>query len=125
MAANSNLCFLIKVSKESESNGMNAYNLARVFCPSLMRNTADQGAVDNFTSRDRADIDHQTRVVELLVLHATAIFGPAESVLPKDYSLRYNARSKDCRKNISYTQSLTFTFASIRNSENCCCKQCK
>ena len=106
------------MSKESESNGMNAYNLARVFCPSLMRNTADQvrnifqiifagnsksfwreiqtfdfeqGSMDNFTSRDRADIDHQTRVVELLILHATAIFGPAESVLPKDYSLRYSA----------------------------------
>merc|ERR1719264_922722 len=58
-----------------------------------MRNTADQGAVENFTSRDRADIDHQTRVVELLILHATAIFGPAESVLPKDYSLRYTSMS--------------------------------
>ena len=94
----------LKVSKESESNGMNAYNLARVFCPSLMRNTADQGAatMDNFTSRDRADIDHQTRVVELLVLHATAIFGPAESVLPKDYSLRYSAgRSGREAKNIA------------------------
>ena len=51
--------------------------------------------MDNFTSRDRADIDHQTRVVELLVLHATAIFGPAESVLPKDYSLRYNGTLPD------------------------------
>ena len=86
----------LQVSKESESNQMNAYNLARVFCPSLMRNTADQGSTvaDNFTSRDRAEIDHQTRVIELLVLHATDIFGPAELV-PKDYTLRYSQVTHD------------------------------
>ena len=77
--------------------------------------------MENFTSRDRADIDHQTRVVELLVLHATAIFGPAESVLPKDYSLRYNALSQEYQL---HTLSNVY-LCTIRNSENCCCKQCK
>ena len=83
---------LQRVSKESDSNGMTANNLARVFCPTLMR-TPDAASESLTLQASLFDTDHQTRVVELLILHAEAIFGPPETVLPKDYTVAASSRT--------------------------------
>ena len=72
--------FLYRVSKENETNNMPASNLAIVFGPSLMKTS-------EVLPPSLVDTDHQTRIVELLIMHATAIFGPPEPVLPKDYTV--------------------------------------
>jgi hypothetical protein len=72
---------LLRVSKKSDHNGMTANNLARVFCPTLMRTAEGSDSLSSLF-----DTDHQTRVVELLILHAATIFGPPESVLPSSTS---------------------------------------
>ena len=69
---------LARIARESEENNMPASNLAIVFGPALMR------------APTLSDTELQNRAVELMILHATAIFGTPDSVLPKDYA-RYTA----------------------------------
>ena len=72
---------LNRVAANSEVNNMPASNLAIVFGPTLMR-AADGSASLSFL----VETEHQTRCIEMLTIHATAIFGPPESVLPRDYA---------------------------------------
>ena len=73
---------LNRVSRESEVNNMPASNLAIVFGPTLMRTSEGSASLSSLV-----DTDHQTRAVELLTVHASAIFGPPESVLPRDFTV--------------------------------------
>ena len=67
-----------RVAAKSENNSMTASNLAIVFAPNLLRSNMeikdikDIGAVDG--------TKNHFRVIELLILHAPLIFGPAEQV---------------------------------------------
>jgi len=69
---------LSRVAAEHEANSMTASNLAIVFAPTLMKTNKDigLGAVD--------ETKHYARVIELLIFHATHIFGPPELVAPRE-----------------------------------------
>lgn len=68
---------LNKIASEHEANSMTASNLAIVYAPTLMKTNKEigLGAVD--------ETKHHARVIELLIVHATHIFGPpAELAAP-------------------------------------------
>lgn len=69
---------LNRVAAEHEANSMTASNLAIVFAPTLMKTNKDigLGAVD--------ENKQHVRVIELLVVHASHIFGPPELVAPRE-----------------------------------------
>jgi len=71
---------LHKISLKSDINNMPASNLAIVFGPTLLRTSDGSASLSSLV-----DTVHQTRVVELLTKYATLVFGPAVSVLPRDY----------------------------------------
>lgn len=71
---------LHKISLKSDINNMPASNLAIVFGPTLLRTSEGSASLSSLV-----DTVHQTRVVELLTKYATLVFGPAVSVLPRDY----------------------------------------
>merc|ERR1719189_3061395 len=68
---------LNKMAAENEVNSMTATNLAIVFAPTLMKTNKDigLGAVD--------ETKHHARVIELLIVHASHIFGRPEEVAPR------------------------------------------
>merc|ERR1719186_102494 len=71
---------LNRVAEQAETNNMPASNLAIVFGPTLLRTSEGSASLSSLV-----DTVHQTRVVELLTKYATHVFGPAVSVLPRDY----------------------------------------
>jgi len=71
---------LHKISLKADINNMPASNLAIVFGPTLLRTSEGSASLSSLV-----DTVHQTRVVELLTKYATHVFGPAVSVLPRDY----------------------------------------
>ena len=76
---------LKRVAAEHESNNMPASNLAIVLGPTLL--WSNEGSASLATV---LETPHQARVIELLSSHASDIFGPQESVIPKDYA-RYTS----------------------------------
>jgi len=72
-----------RVAEEHESNNMPVSNLAIVFGPTLL--WSNKG---NTSLTTVMETPHQARAIELISSHAAEIFGPQESVIPKDY-LRY------------------------------------
>lgn len=64
---------LKRVTVFAKQNHMNASNLGIVFGPTLLR-----PLIDNASMTSLADSSHQTRVVELLIVHAEILFGPME-----------------------------------------------
>ena len=76
---------LKRVAAEHESNTMPASNLAIVLGPTLL--WSNEGSASLATVMETP---HQARVIELLSTHANDIFGPPESVIPKDYA-RYTS----------------------------------
>ena len=76
---------LRRVAGDHESNNMPASNLAIVLGPTLL--WSNEGSASLATVMETP---HQARVIELLSTYATDIFGPSESVIPKDYA-RYTS----------------------------------
>lgn len=104
---------LSRVATEQEANSMTASNLAIVFAPTLMKTNKDigMGAVD--------ETKHHARVIELLIVHATQVFGPPELVAPREQQHRndhhhrgprsrgLNTRSRGSRDNSDLISSQT------------------
>ena len=84
---------LNRVAAEHEANSMTASNLAIVFAPTLMKTNKEigLGAVD--------ETKHHARVIELLIVHATHIFGPAAELAANSHLHRGgpNPRVKNTR----------------------------
>lgn len=72
---------LKRVADEHESNNMPASNLAIVLGPTLLWNNEDSASFASVM-----ETPHQARVIELLSTYVDEIFGPPESVIPKDYA---------------------------------------
>ncbi|XP_071438655.1 rho GTPase-activating protein 45-like [Hetaerina americana] len=73
---------LKQVSEVSETNKMPASNLGIVFGPTLLRTSEGRASLNSLV-----DTVHQTRAVELLIIHATDIFEPVEFPVT-DYKLK-------------------------------------
>lgn len=84
---------LNKIASEHEANSMTASNLAIVYAPTLMKTNKEigLGAVD--------ETKHHARVIELLIVHATHIFGPPAELTAPSHSHRGgpNPRVKNSR----------------------------
>eukprot|EP00095_Tigriopus_kingsejongensis_P002199 snap_masked-scaffold966_size75752-processed-gene-0.12 protein:Tk02199 transcript:snap_masked-scaffold966_size75752-processed-gene-0.12-mRNA-1 annotation:"minor histocompatibility protein ha-1" len=95
---------LNRVAKECEVNNMPASNLGIVFGPTLMRSADSATSLSPHMDNDHQNsiIKQQSRTIELLTLHACAIFGPPESVLPKDFA-KYTRGVGDVVKRASIT----------------------
>lgn len=93
---------LNRVAMECEVNNMPASNLGIVFGPTLMRSADGASSLSPHLDNDHqnAIIKQQSRAIELLTLHANAIFGPPESVLPKDFA-KYTKSAPDLVKRAS------------------------
>lgn len=73
---------LKRVAAEQESNNMPASNLGIVFGPTLLRTSEGSATLSSLV-----DTVHQTRVIELLIEHADAIFGPPEANTPAAFGV--------------------------------------
>lgn len=111
---------LAKVAAEAEVNNMPASNLAIVFGPTLLRSSENPGLASV------SETMHQARVIELLTLNVTSIFGPPESVIPRNYA-RYtttNIHHGKVRGRYSASGSSGMTAArSSRESGDLICSQ--
>ena len=67
---------LKRVSAEADANNMPCSNLGIVFGPTLLRTCEGSASLSSLV-----DTVHQTRVIELLILHADDIFALPESLL--------------------------------------------
>ncbi len=80
---------LARVAAESETNKMSPSNLGTCFAPTLLRVNSENPDMDSI-----ADTKYHARVIELFITHATQVFGPPESVVPKEMPTRRGATIK-------------------------------
>ncbi|CAG0884331.1 unnamed protein product [Cyprideis torosa] len=69
---------LRRVSEESDTNNMPPSNLGIVFGPTLLRMAEGAASLNSLV-----DTIHQTRAIEMLVVHADTIFGPPPNLSPQ------------------------------------------
>ncbi|XP_035220982.1 rho GTPase-activating protein 45-like isoform X2 [Stegodyphus dumicola] len=85
---------LQKVSQHSDHNNMPPSNLGIVFGPTLLRTSEGSASLSSLV-----DTVHQTRVIELLILHADEIFGASAKspASQKDDSCLHKLKSKSLK----------------------------
>lgn len=72
---------ICRVADNHESNRMTASNLAIVFGPTLLKRNESVATLNAVM-----ETIHQARAVELLTLYIEEIFGPVETVTPRNYA---------------------------------------